>query len=153
MSGFDHHNPEIEQMMWERARAQGDTLVAENPAVARHHERREAQMRDWAQLMAVEMQALTDAFNKVMQTAGSAFDKFAEAMKHNNLQGLKSDHAWFDEPVWAQPVGPVGIDEPRLRRQRHAALGDRLKHGASAVCPKHGPTKGGLCRRCSRGGR
>lgn len=26
----------------------------------------------------------------------------------------------------------------------------RLRHGHAAVCPRHGPTKGGLCRRCRR---
>lgn len=26
----------------------------------------------------------------------------------------------------------------------------RLRHGHASTCPRHGPTKGGLCRRCSR---
>lgn len=26
----------------------------------------------------------------------------------------------------------------------------RRRHGHAAVCPRHGPTKGGLCRRCQR---
>lgn len=27
---------------------------------------------------------------------------------------------------------------------------ERLRHGSASVCPRHGPTKGGLCRRCQR---
>lgn len=44
----------------------------------------------------------------------------------------------FDVPVDMLQGKP---DEARLARRRH---------GHAAVCPRHGPTKGGLCRRCQR---
>lgn len=30
------------------------------------------------------------------------------------------------------------------------ARGEQRRHGHASVCPRHGPTRGGLCRRCNR---
>ena len=43
----------------------------------------------------------------------------------------------------------AGQEEQAARRERAEWLNVR-RHGAAAVCPRHGPTRGGLCRGCSR---
>lgn len=49
----------------------------------------------------------------------------------------------------AQLVSDLG-DILNEVEQKMPAQVERKRHGAASVCPRHGVTKGGLCRRCAR---
>jgi hypothetical protein len=67
---------------------------------------------------------------------------------HAALQAaLDQAIAAIEAVVTAVVVGPIADviatldDTPALNRKRH---------GRAAICPRHGPTTGGLCKRCVR---
>lgn len=44
----------------------------------------------------------------------------------------------------AKAIAAAGDEFDKLNRRQ------RTRHGHASVCPRHGPTRGGLCRRCAR---
>lgn len=91
MSGFDHHAPDIEQLMWDRARQQGDALVAADPRVARHHERRD---RGAVVTFIANTERLRDAFAKLADVANDVVG----AWRDIDPDVRRSAHFWPDTP-------------------------------------------------------
>ncbi len=61
------------------------------------------------------------------------------------IKGTSLDIFLYDDLVAAREPKPVG-----LIVKRELTIPEAQKHGNKAVCPRHGVTKGGLCRRCKR---
>lgn len=116
---FNHHDPEIERMMWERAHAQGAAHNAET-------------------VLGTRVIVGSGIDIAALRTAIQSFvDGFEAAMAHvvETINSYGASLADLARKLEA-------LNEPTTENHRH--------HGAASVCPRHGPTKGGLCRRCAR---
>lgn len=98
-----------------------------SPEVARlMHER--ALERGAPPPLTIDWQQLVDAFKPVAK----AFADFGAAL----IKAMKPLLDLMDDIT----PGPTGTTPANARR-----------HGHASTCPRHGPTKGGLCRPCVRG--
>lgn len=127
--GFDHHDPEIEALMRQKSRAQTERAAE---ADDRYH--------PLIQQFATINLGLIEAFDAFVQTA----ERFSVAMQES---GWKFPVTFrFDPPD--PPTGPPSTI--MLRKTRVLPGTQKLRHGHAAICPRHGPVSGGLCRRCQR---
>ncbi len=85
----------------------------------------------------VDTEALAAAFKALGQAIDSIFSPIAKAVG-DLAAAMTADGSALAELFEALQA----LDRP-------AAL-NRTRHGSGAVCPRHGPTVGGLCRPCSR---
>jgi hypothetical protein len=108
--------------------AAGAVVYASLPPV--HYDPRAAQ-----DAMRKMERQLLDTIRPVMEQASKAMVEFSVALKDVDVEAVALA---FDVPVEMLTGKP---DDARLARRRH---------GHAAVCPRHGPTKGGLCRKCQR---
>jgi hypothetical protein len=81
------------------------------------------------------------------------------ALLQSFAEALAPVVAQFEAAIrsFAEVIGPaIAADLGLLPELPHLNLPEmkstlpleRLRHGTASVCPRHGPTRGGLCRRC-----
>lgn len=119
MSGFDHHDPEVEALMRARALEQGRAFNAQTLL------RTQARTHGGPVPIAAEagdFEALRAALKRFIDELGAVLDRFNEAMQQ------------------------IGDAFSKLLEQIEAPTN---RHGHAAVCPRHGPTKGGTCTACA----
>lgn len=95
---------------------------------------------DLARRLQLETAALLEQLSNVVDGIFSVFRKAAEDIMEQ-LEPIIQYHK-------AQGLDAINRRLGDLR----SSLGSsqELRHGSKAICPQHGPTKGGLCRRCNR---
>lgn len=175
--GFDPHDPEIERLMWSRAKDQGAALrESSGHGLVFGHPDAWLVITGFDPATFTFTVELTDKGREAITAAtaafveiGKAMTKMAEAIAKEAQPLMDALGALFPEqkprpvisPHWAghRPLMGVvdevaSVDWDRLEAafgtKKLSPVLDRQRHGRAALCPKHGPTKGGLCRRCTR---
>lgn len=117
---FDPHDPDIEAMMWERAHAQG----------AAHNAETVLGTRVVVGSPRIDGTALLNAIEEYRVAFEAAMGQVAEVIS-----------------TFGESLSRVVADIEAAQRPDKV---NRTRHGHAAICPRHGPTTGGLCRRCAR---
>ncbi len=84
--------------------------------------------------MSVDWSPLIDAFKLAVQAVTQVVDEIVKTI---------------EQAVAATAASALALDE-LLEQLRGLSEPDRRHHRMSSVCPRHGPTVGGLCRPCAR---
>ena len=86
-----------------------------------------------------------DAFSQLGKQVGVLFEQIAVGCR----RALDAFATFLREAGWDVPETPAGRpDVARATEPLTAAA--RRRHGTAAICPRHGPTRGGTCWKCRR---
>ena len=166
-AGCDHKPGTPEHAEWMRAQARSEAGVRRS--AGRTHAdtmaMRDQAARDFGEpgrIVGAEGTALAATAAHVSTAVGDLavelFEYLKAALEDFKQAVLSVDLSSLGEPnrrsIYGHHANFSIIDEafhyPSDAEVQAVRAVQRKRHGRAASCPKHGPTKGGLCRRCNR---
>lgn len=170
--GFNHLDPEIVALMDRKAEAQTRALieaderlqqypnmdVARMRAVAREHDPTsilgddDLPRRLWHPEWAVPPPGYGHSVTVTVRTEPATDELLLEFCRDLAASFAAPFEAMVKaiNEILTTSSQSIGVFVQTVHEAAKAVQAPKTRHGHAAVCPRHGPTKGGLCRKCQR---